>query len=201
MTTGETSSESAKSRTPLSKKTRFEIFKRDGFACLYCGAHPPGVLLHVDHRLAVSKGGGNEFDNLVTACAACNLGKGARALEIVPQSLADKALVIAEQEMQLRGYQAVLEERRDRLESEAWRVVAVLDPGADSFRRVWLTSIRRFIEMLGVHSVIDAAERAAQRCIRSQQDQFRYFCGICWSMAREARDRNAVVDHDNSERC
>ena len=28
-------------RKPISKKTRFEIFKRDGFSCRYCGAHPP----------------------------------------------------------------------------------------------------------------------------------------------------------------
>ena len=27
----------------LSKKARFEIFKRDGFVCQYCGAHPPKV--------------------------------------------------------------------------------------------------------------------------------------------------------------
>lgn len=36
-------------RKSLSKKTRFEVFKRDSFECQYCGAHPPSTILHVDH--------------------------------------------------------------------------------------------------------------------------------------------------------
>jgi len=28
-------------RTPISKRVRFEVFKRDGFQCQYCGASPP----------------------------------------------------------------------------------------------------------------------------------------------------------------
>ena len=59
-------------RKGISKKTRFDVFKRDLFACQYCGAHPPGVLLHVDHIVAVASGGTNDKDNLVTACQPCN---------------------------------------------------------------------------------------------------------------------------------
>src|ERR1043166_5770992 len=92
-------------RKALSKKTRFDTFKRDGFRCQYCGAHPPGVLLHVDHVVAVAGGGTNDIDNLVTACEPCNLGKGARSLQVVPQSLAEKAAAVAEREEQLLGYQ------------------------------------------------------------------------------------------------
>lgn len=36
----------------LGKKTRFEVFKRDGFKCMYCGAHPPEAILEVDHLKA-----------------------------------------------------------------------------------------------------------------------------------------------------
>ena len=32
-------------REAVSKKRRFDVFKRDGFTCQYCGATPPGVLL------------------------------------------------------------------------------------------------------------------------------------------------------------
>lgn len=56
------------SRSAIGKKLRFEIFKRDGFACQYCGATPPGALLEIDHIHPVSSGGSNESDNLITAC-------------------------------------------------------------------------------------------------------------------------------------
>ncbi len=51
-------------REAISKKRRFDVFKRDGFACQYCGATPPGVLLHVDHINPVALGGKSGIDNL-----------------------------------------------------------------------------------------------------------------------------------------
>ncbi len=59
----------------LSKRLRFEILKRDGFACQYCGAKAPGVFLQVDHIYPVSRGGPDTADNLRAACADCNIGK------------------------------------------------------------------------------------------------------------------------------
>lgn len=51
-----------------SKRLRFEVFKRDGFTCQYCGRTPPGVVLEVDHILPSSKGGQTTTANLLTAC-------------------------------------------------------------------------------------------------------------------------------------
>lgn len=65
----------------VSTRTRFEIFKRDGFRCLYCGATPLQRPLHVDHVLAIANGGDNSQANLVTACGDCNLGKSAVPLD------------------------------------------------------------------------------------------------------------------------
>lgn len=67
-------------RKSLSKRVRFEVLKRDGFKCVYCGATAPDVQLHIDHVDPVSKGGSDDFLNLVTSCQACNLGKGNRKL-------------------------------------------------------------------------------------------------------------------------
>ena len=61
-------------RKAISTRTRFEVFKRDGFKCLYCGRTPPAVLLHVDHIIPVCGGGDNSRDNLATSCDKCNLG-------------------------------------------------------------------------------------------------------------------------------
>ncbi|WP_369292794.1 HNH endonuclease [Variovorax sp. J22R115] len=56
---------------------RFQVLRRDGFACRYCGRGAPDVKLHVDHVVPWSKGGRSAVENLRTACEACNLGKGA----------------------------------------------------------------------------------------------------------------------------
>jgi 5-methylcytosine-specific restriction endonuclease McrA len=64
-------------RTPLPQKLRYEILRRDGFTCQYCGRKPPDVDLEVDHIDPVSKGGLNDPKNLITACRECNAGKGA----------------------------------------------------------------------------------------------------------------------------
>lgn len=105
-----------KNRKPLSKKLRFDVFKRDEFTCQYCGATPPSVILHVDHIISVKDGGLNEIDNLLTSCEACNLGKGARPLTDIPASLRDRAKEIFEREDQLRGYNEVLLEKAERIE-------------------------------------------------------------------------------------
>lgn len=62
-------------RKQLSKKIRFEVFKRDDFTCQYCGRKAPDVTLHVDHINPVHNGGQNDIVNLITSCSDCNLGK------------------------------------------------------------------------------------------------------------------------------
>jgi hypothetical protein len=91
-------------RKTLSKKTRFEIFKRDSFTCQYCGKSAPDVILQVDHIMPVSKGGENEITNLITACYLCNQGKR--------DILLDDDAVIAKRKKQLDE----LQERREQIE-------------------------------------------------------------------------------------
>lgn len=168
-------------RKGLSARKRFEVFKRDGFACQYCGAHPPQALLHVDHIVAVAAGGGNEADNLVTACSTCNLGKGAKALSDVPKSLHERAAEVAERERQLAGFHEVMQGRRDRIEDESWSIAQALRPKAErGFPRDWKRSIVTFLGRLPYHEVLDAMEIAASKYRYSETRAFLYFCGICW---------------------
>ena len=62
----------------LSFKSRFNVFKRDGFRCQKCGKGAPDTLLHLDHIIPVANGGTNDITNLITVCDACNQNKGAR---------------------------------------------------------------------------------------------------------------------------
>jgi 5-methylcytosine-specific restriction endonuclease McrA len=57
---------------------RAVALERDRYTCVYCGTEER---LHVDHRVAVVRGGSNSFDNLVTCCGPCNWSKGSKPLE------------------------------------------------------------------------------------------------------------------------
>lgn len=67
-------------RKSLTKKIRFEVFKRDSFTCQYCGRMAPDVVLEIDHIKPVKEGGDNNILNLITSCFDCNRGKGKRNL-------------------------------------------------------------------------------------------------------------------------
>ena len=91
-------------REPISKKLRFEVFKRDAFTCQYCGKSSPEVVLHVDHIKPVSKNGKNDILNLITSCSDCNFGKS-------NIKLSDKTILI-KQRKQLKE----LSEKREQFE-------------------------------------------------------------------------------------
>jgi len=175
-------------RKSLGKKLRFEVFKRDGFTCQYCGSHPPAAILQVDHVHPVAEGGTNDIDNLITSCDGCNQGKGARLLSDSPPSLAERSEELREREDQIKGYTSILRERAARIEDETWQLAEILSPGcSDSgFDRRNLLSIKQFLERMPGWLVIEAAEMAYSRIHGSDYQRFRYFCGICWKKLRDA---------------
>ncbi|WP_051935480.1 HNH endonuclease [Deinococcus sp. YIM 77859] len=54
---------------------RRNVLRRDTFACQYCGAEAD---LTLDHVVPRSRGGRHTWENVVTACRACNQRKGNR---------------------------------------------------------------------------------------------------------------------------
>ncbi|MEN6554368.1 MAG: HNH endonuclease [Methanobacterium sp.] len=72
------SNKKGKKRNHISKSIRHEVFKRDDYKCVECGATKEKTTLHIDHILPVSQGGTDELDNLQTLCEECNLAKSSR---------------------------------------------------------------------------------------------------------------------------
>lgn len=62
-------------------KSRFFILEKYKFKCAYCGRGTPEVELQLDHVIPKSKGGTEDINNLVPACAECNLGKSDRIIK------------------------------------------------------------------------------------------------------------------------
>ena len=57
----------------VSKRTRYEVLRRDNHTCRYC--HATDQPLTVDHVTPTALGGTDSPDNLVAACRDCNAGK------------------------------------------------------------------------------------------------------------------------------
>ncbi len=61
------------------------LFARDGYSCQFCGRAERQLgfreCLTRDHVVPISRGGTNEWDNVVTACSTCNTRKGNRLPE------------------------------------------------------------------------------------------------------------------------
>ncbi|MCC1491628.1 HNH endonuclease [Cognatishimia sp. F0-27] len=60
--------------------TRFNLFLRDEFRCQYCGSRGE---LTFDHVVPRAAGGRTSWENVVAACAPCNLRKGSKSLRQV----------------------------------------------------------------------------------------------------------------------
>lgn len=74
-------------RSRIASLTNEHLFLRDGHRCAYCGRHRRELgtreRLTRDHLLPRSKGGADEWLNVVTACSSCNHRKDDRLLKEV----------------------------------------------------------------------------------------------------------------------
>lgn len=161
-------------RKAISKKNRFEVFKRDSFTCQYCGKMPPDAILHVDHIKPVAKGGTNNILNLVTSCSDCNLGKSDRKL--------DDDAVLSKQKQQLRKlgekrdqmrmmieWREEVENQRDELsEFIRGKIDAAIYPR--TIKDFALKKYVRAVSKYGFNEVCDAIDVSEERFIRTDDD-------------------------------
>jgi len=115
-------------RKSLTKTVRFEVFKRDSFACQYCGRKSPDILLQVDHMEPVTKGGTNDLLNLITSCKDCNAGQSDRQLS--------DSTVLEKRRKQIEE----LQERKEQIEMMIqWQksLLELNDPVTDQLSEYW----------------------------------------------------------------
>lgn len=176
-------------RKPVGKKTRFEVFKRDGFRCQYCGSSPPEVVLEIDHIHPVAKGGTNAIDNLLAACYSCNRGKSDGLLEVAPETIQAKAELMAEKREQLKAFERLQKKIRadqDKQISQLEEVFSRAHPNRE-FTEKFRSDIRKqFMPRLTFMEILEAMEIAMSRSARGGcSGAIKYFCGVCWGMIRE----------------
>ena len=160
----------------IGARTRFEIFKRDGFRCTYCGTSPVERPLHVDHVEPKSKGGGDDAANLVTACADCNLGKS--SVQLTDKRLAPNIVTEADEDHveQIRAYlklQKKIARARAQVADELIRYWEERCPVSDYMSPMVPGWLREF----PLDRLMEAVDITARKHLASQAS-LRYFCGI-----------------------
>lgn len=180
----------AKIKRAVTKKTRFEVFKRDMFVCQYCGNTPPSVILEVDHITPVSKEGSDNVDNLITACFDCNRGKAANELSVCPDTIKEKAKMLIEKREQLESFNKLLAADRARHDYEVDYIEdSFCSITGNNFTDKFKRSIKlNFLSKLAFEEVRDAMEISFDRITDGDtiddeiaERVLKYFCGVCWN--------------------
>lgn len=185
-------------RKSISKKTRFEVFKRDSFTCQYCGSKAPDVILQIDHIKPISKGGKDTLLNYITSCHSCNSGKSDRLLS-------DKS-VVERQRQQL----ADLQERKEQIEMmldwhnglkdlKDFQIQKVLEyfnkvNACDiNLTKFGLDIMNKRLKKYGIQKLITAidvlAEKYASLCI---EERFNKLNGVLYYLDADAIEKNVM---------
>jgi hypothetical protein len=148
-------------RKAISKKLRFEVFKRDAFTCQYCGRKAPDVVLNCDHVRPVADDGPTDILNLITSCFDCNSGKGARTLseQAVLNKQVDQLAELQARREQIEmlidwrsGLEKLKEDTTD-LVAEHWKTAA---EGRVSLTKSGRDKVRKLVKDFGLDLLLQA---------------------------------------------
>lgn len=182
----------------VSKRTRYEVLRRDNHTCRYCGGVAPDVVLTVDHVTPTALGGTDDPSNLVAACRDCNAGKASTS--------PDAAVVEDVKQLDLKWAGAIrrVAQARGRQRKKCDAYVAQFDAAwrswkwgahsgraGDEFPRPtgWRQSIARFYELgVPIDEVVHLVNVACGNDRVHVDETFRYFAGCTWRTVTEMQD-------------
>jgi hypothetical protein len=130
----------------------------------------------------VSKRGGNNIDNLYTACFDCNRGKSNTELSTTTKTIEEKLVILREKELQYTEFKKFNDKINQRINADIREVEDIYSSifagweFSDKFR----LSVKPFIVSLGVQDVRGAMEKACTK-MKREDHALKYFCGICWN--------------------
>lgn len=173
----------SKKRKSISKRMRFEVFKRDNFTCQYCSAKPPKVPLELDHIVPVSKDGKNSMDNLITACFDCNRGKSDIELDNVPQPLTERMENRKLAQIQYLEYKKIIKKDEKIIKDDIDSVELIFSNWFDDYILTdkFRITVKKFIKDIGIEKTKSAMEKACVKIHYDRNHAIKYFCGICWN--------------------
>src|SRR5512139_1630422 len=166
----------------VSKRTRFEVLRRDNYTCRYCrSADNP---LRVDHVTPVALGGTDDPTNLVAACQDCNAGKSSTSPD--EHTVEDvKADAVRWAAAMNQAAEVMSEKVSDR------------DAYVGAFFDAWAShrympdsvfdTVHRF-HALGLPASVMADAAFAASHNKGVMDRGAYFAAICWKRLRAMQE-------------
>jgi len=180
----------------VSKRTRYEVLRRDNHACRYCGSMAPEAKLTVDHVMPKALGGTDDPSNLVAACRDCNYGKASTAPD--GTLVADVSQRAVEWGKAISDYNAAqMSDRKKRNAyvrrfAKAWNAWTV---GTGEAKRHlpkpsdWERTIWQFYGLgLPIVELEDAVKIACGNQMVQVDSTFRYMCGVLWKKVNEMHE-------------
>lgn len=184
----------------ISKRLRFEILKRDGFACKYC--HRDEVIITVDHVIPRTLGGTDHPSNLVASCDDCNAGKtsslpGGATVEDVNHDLMRWARALKRGDWESRETEAVINAAAHVWQSY-WMPEHQANPTPELITDFRRKALELYPEQFGADDLMLAAQTSAEYGIddlndaleRGQQEESD---SDRWEYTRDSLTRTAVA--------
>jgi len=164
-------------RKSITKKTRFEVFKRDSFTCQYCGAKAPDAILEIDHLNPVKHGGDNDLLNLITSCFVCNRGKSDRKLS--DDSVVEKQRIqIEELNIRRQQLEMILEWRDELQKDRNFELNKIHDYWREKFKpydivnpEEWFAS---FVKKYNLIEILDCIDISYRQYFRGDKESAKY---------------------------
>ena len=189
----------------VSKRTRFEVLRRDNHTCRYCRSTENQ--LTVDHVTPVALGGTDDPANLVAACKDCNAGKSS--------TTPDASLVAEVTQSELRW--------ADAMKAAAAARVAEKQPLEDyvaAFDAKWstwwygrdkdplprpadwrVTAQQFFAAHLPIEELCEAIDIAGANERVTFDGTWRYMCGVAWTKVRQIQETaRQILDAEEVDR-
>jgi len=180
----------------VSKPLRYQVLRRENYACRYCGRGAPEVRLEIDAVVPEALGGSHKDPaNLVAACSDCNRGKAASSPDapLVADVAQDalrwaSAMQQAAAEMLARSEEVTEAQQRFDAAWGAWtcgerKQPVPRDPG-------WKNSVDALLAAgLPIEVIEECIHIAMSRRNVSADGTFRYMCGVAWKKVTQLQER------------
>lgn len=175
----------------VSKRTRFEVLRRDNYTCRYCRSSENPLV--VDHVTPVALGGTDNPKNLVAACRDCNSGKSSAAPDSETlDALTDvqiayekaRVAIVAREEKKARGRRKVYQQFLEEWDATAPRY-AELPNGWRATVSMWLA------RGMPMERIIDAVHIASSKGHLPSSAVYPYMAKIVWNWISDLEDEIA----------
>ena len=177
------------SQMAVTKRTRFEVLRRDNYTCRYCRSEDGA--LTVDHVTPTALGGGDGPDNLVAACKDCNVGKSSTSPdERTVTDVSDDELEWASNlRAALMEYDKGIDEKwlhRDDFLRQ-WNQWTTPDGSTVELPPNWEGSVDQWMALgVRIGTLNEAIRIAMTKSGLQPGEEFRYLAGVVWKIVREA---------------